>query len=104
MQLTTESEPIDSLGNGDKILADKGIPDYQIIIHNSGKKVMLLMLPLPENKSEFSKEETKQTYNIARVRIHVECIMQRLRIYQILSNIPEHSFRSIDDKIQCAVY
>ena len=55
------------------------------------------MPPSLQKKKEFTKEETEKTYAIAKVRIHVERIMQRLRIYRILDNIPENLFNCIDD-------
>ena len=57
---------------------------------------MLVMTPFLEENSEYTKEETKLTYSIARVRIHIERIMQRLRTYRILDNIRENLFYSID--------
>ncbi|XP_046627773.1 uncharacterized protein LOC124308775 isoform X2 [Neodiprion virginianus] len=98
-QLTIESNLVDSLEDGDVVLADKGFPEIRSIIGASGKRVFLIMPPFLEKKSEFSKEETDLTYNIARVRIHVEIIMQRLKTYQILYKIPEHLFFCIDNII-----
>ena len=46
------------------------------------------MPPFLEKKDQFDQQETESTYNIAKVRIHVERIMQRLRTHQILSKIP----------------
>lgn len=43
------------------------------------------------------KQETQQTYSVARVRMHVDRIMQRLRTHQILNKIPQHLFHCIDD-------
>ena len=65
---------------------------------------MLVMPPFLEENSEYTKEETKLTYSIARVRIHIERIMQRLRTYRILDKIPENLVYSIDDIIHmCCV-
>ncbi|XP_024890187.1 uncharacterized protein LOC112466354 [Temnothorax curvispinosus] len=103
-QITIESGLIDLLEDGDTVLADKGFPQITRVLDEKGKKVVLVMPPFLEKKGEFTKEETQNTYNIARVRIHVERIMQRLRIYQILSKIPENLFSSIDDIVHvCCV-
>lgn len=88
LQLTIESGLIDLHEDGDLVSADKGFPAFKTIIDDSGKKVMLLMLPFLEENREFTKEETEQTYSTARVRVHVERIIQRLRIYQILNKNP----------------
>lgn len=96
-QLTIESGLLDLLEDGDIVLADKGFPEIKTVIDLSGKKVQMVMPPFLEKKNEFSTEETQQTYSVARVRIHVERIMQRLRTYQILHKIPQHLFHCIDD-------
>lgn len=103
-EMTIESGLIDLLEDGDTVLADKGFPEIRRIIDGTGKKVVLVMPPFLERKTEFTKEETENTYKIAKVRIHVERIMQRLRIYQILSKIPTHLFDCIDDVVHmCCV-
>ena len=95
---------IDLLEYGDVVLADKGFPSFQTSIDKSGKNIMLVMPPLLQGKGEFSKEETEKTYNIARVRIHVERIMQRLSVFRILDKIPKYLFSSVDDITQvCCV-
>ncbi|XP_056645157.1 uncharacterized protein LOC130450664 [Diorhabda sublineata] len=96
-QLIIESGLMDSLEDGDIVLADKGFPEIRTVIDASGKKVQLVVPPFLEKKSEFSSEETQQTYSVARVRIHVERIMQRLRTYHILHKIPQHLFHCIND-------
>ena len=63
---------------------------YYLLCHHSWKK------------SEFSKEKTALTYSVAKVRIDVERIMQRLMTYKILQFIPEHFFSSIDDVLHMA--
>ena len=103
-QMTIESGLIDLLEDEDLVLADKGFPEIRRTINEKGKKVTLVMPPFLTNKSEFSKEETEETYKISRVRIHVERIIQRLRIYRILDKIPEYLFSSIDDIVHiCCV-
>jgi len=104
-QITLESGLIDLLENTDVVLADKGFPEIKRFLDETGKKVTIVMPPFLQNKNEFSKKETEETYNIAKVRIHVERIMQRLRTYGILNKIPEnYLFSSIDDIIHmCCV-
>ncbi|XP_043276881.1 uncharacterized protein [Venturia canescens] len=104
-QITIESGLIDLLEDGDDVvLADKGFPDIRRTIDEKGKQVVIVMPPFLEKKSEFTKDETEKTYNIAKVRIHVERIMQRLRIYQILNKIPANLFNCIDDIVHmCCV-
>lgn len=102
-QITIQSGLINLL-EGDVVLADKGFPEIKTILDTNGRNVILVMPPFLEKKSEFSKEETEETYTVAKVRIHVERIMQRLRTYHILNKIPEHLFDCIDDIIHmCCV-
>ncbi|KAL7299047.1 hypothetical protein TKK_0008140 [Trichogramma kaykai] len=103
-QLTIETGLVDLVEDNDIMLADKGFPAFKSKIDDSGKRVLLIMPPFLEGNNEFAKEETEETYNLARVRIHVERIMQRLRTYQILNKIPKYLFNNIDDIIHmCCV-
>ncbi|KAJ8674746.1 hypothetical protein QAD02_010532 [Eretmocerus hayati] len=77
---------------GDVVLADKGFPEIKTVIDVSGKKVSLVMPPFLRDKKEFAKEEVEETYHIASVRVHVERIMQRSRIYKVLDKIPTYLF------------
>lgn len=96
-QITIESGLIDKLEEGDIVLADKGFPEIKANIGQRGKKIMLVMPPFLEKNNKFTTEETEETYHVARVRIHVERIMQRLRLHSILDKIPDHLFHCIDD-------
>ncbi|KAJ8720791.1 hypothetical protein PYW08_006256 [Mythimna loreyi] len=103
-QMTVESGLIDLLEAGDEVLADKGFPAIKEVLDKSGKKVKIIMPPFLSKQNEFSQEETERTYDIARVRIHVERIMQRLRIYRVLDKIPHNLFNYIDDIVHvCCV-
>lgn len=103
-QITIESGLIDLLEDGDVVLADKGFPAVTEKIDEHGKKCFLVMPPFLEGHDAFTKEESEQTYKVAKVRIHVERVMQRLRTYGILDKIPENLFSYIDDVIHmCCV-
>lgn len=98
--ITVESGLIELLEHGDKVLADKGFPEFQSVIDASGKRILLVMPPFLKNKQEFTQEETEMTYGTAKVRIHVERIMQRLRTFRILDKIPRYLFPHIDEVIK----
>lgn len=103
-QMTVESGLLDLLETGDVVLADKGFPEIKKVLHDSGREVKIVMPPFLTKKHEFSKEETQNTYEVARVRIHVERIMQRLRVYRVLDKIPHNLFSCIDDIVHmCCV-
>lgn len=80
-QISIESKLIDILEDGDVVLADKGFPEFKTKLEEEGKKVTFIMPPFLEDKSHFTREETEETYKVASVRIHVERVMQRLRLY-----------------------
>lgn len=98
-QITVESGLLDLLENGDTVLADKGFPEVQVKLQKEGKKVLVVLPPFLKDKGEFSFDETSATYNIASVRIHVERIMQRIKMFHILSKVPVHLFPCLDDII-----
>ena len=102
-QITIASEFLDKLEYGDLILADKGFPEIKTAIDEKGKNVLLVMPPFLEN-SEFTVEEVEETKNIASVRIHIERIMRRLRIFKI-NEYFTHNLSPFCDKIMfmCAV-
>ncbi|XP_046629481.1 uncharacterized protein LOC124309686 [Neodiprion virginianus] len=103
-QMTIESGLLDLLEDGDVVLADKGFPEIKTFIDASGKKLKMVMPPFLEKKSEFTTQQTQETYSIAKVRIHIERIMQRLRLYQVLNKFPENLFHCVDDIIHvCCV-
>lgn len=97
-QITIESGLLDLLEENDVILADKGFPDIRTTINEKGKKIVVVMPPFLSNP-EFTKEETEQTYSIARVRIHIERIMQRIKLFHILDKVPTNLFPYIDEII-----
>lgn len=96
-QITIESGLIDKLEEGDIVLADKGFPEIKATIDQSGKRIMLVMPPFLEKNNEFTTKETEETYHVARLRIHVERIMQRLRLHSILDKLTENLFHCVDD-------
>lgn len=53
--------------------------------------------PFLSERNEKEAEETKETNAIAKVRIHIERIMQRLRLCKILDFISQHLFDVIDE-------
>ncbi|XP_024884815.1 uncharacterized protein LOC112462951 isoform X2 [Temnothorax curvispinosus] len=82
-QITINSGILDLLEPGDVVLADKGFPGIQTVIDENGKGALIVMPPFLRDP-QFSAEDVERTYKVAKVRIHIERIMQRLRIYKIL--------------------
>lgn len=82
-QITIDSGILDLLTVGDVVLADKGFPGIQSVLNDNGKGALIVMPPFLRDP-HFSVEDVEKTYEVARVRIHIERIMQRLRISKIL--------------------
>jgi len=70
---------------GDIVLADKGFSRVTTLF---SERNAILIMPAFANPGEpqFSVESMNETCKIARVRVHVERIIQRLKIYDILNH------------------
>ena len=86
-QITTTSGLLDLLEPDELVLADKGFPGIQSTIDEKGAGVVLAMPPFLR-RGMSSEEQVEETYQVARFHIHIERIMQRLRIYNILMKLP----------------
>ena len=66
----------------------------------------ITLIPPSANQNEqFTRDEVKETENIASMRIHIERVIQRLKMYRILSHqISRTLFPIIDQLVHvCAV-
>ena len=66
----------------DVILADKGFPQIKI----SGKTITVIPPRARKGQTQFTVKQMETTKKIASVRIHVERVIQRLKIYKILNH------------------
>ena len=83
--ITNHSGFLKHLQLGDTVMADKGFPQIQADLND--KNVLLVMPPFADpNSSQFPEAEMELTYRIASVRIHVERVIQRIKIFNILNN------------------
>jgi len=85
-------------------MVDKGLPTIQISLDKKG--AVLVMPPFANpNQKQFSSTQIDETYKIASVRIHVERIIQRMKMFNILNNrLSTESLPYIDDIVHlCAV-
>lgn len=73
---------IDKLDMHDAVMVDKGI---LIEKECDEKLVKLIRPPFLKKQKQFSKADAEATADIARARVHVERSIQRLKIFQILS-------------------
>lgn len=60
---------------------------------------ILVMPPFKSGERQFSESQNKTGYNCASVRIHVERHIARLKKFAILTFVPTHLFKYMDDII-----
>ena len=87
--LTEHSGILDLIEKGDDIMADRGFNIRDLL---TSKNATLNMPPFTRrapngNKKKLNVDEIKQTRNIAKLRIHVERAIERLKNFRMLSNI-----------------
>ncbi|XP_077486390.1 uncharacterized protein LOC144097598 [Amblyomma americanum] len=93
--ITTQGKLLSLLEPGDVILADKGFPGIRIGV---GAQQATLVMPPFATSPQFTESEVDATYETASVRIHVERVIQRLKLFQILTNrIPHELAGYVDD-------
>ncbi|CAN8006133.1 unnamed protein product, partial [Ixodes pacificus] len=84
LHVTMDSGFLELVEGGDVILADKGFPGIKAGVE--GSNAVLVMPPFFSGNGQFSREEVQDTYNIAQVRVHVERMIQRIKVHNILNN------------------
>ena len=102
-QVTVSSKLLDLLEPGDQILADKGFLQIKTLLDEKGQNILLVMPPFMLN-GEFTEQQIDETYKIAKVRIHIERIMQRIRSFEIVNKFSIDMLPHIDNVIfMCCV-
>lgn len=99
-QLIEESGFLDTIEEGDLVMADKGFTIGDLL----AKKKAYLNIPPFLRGQQFSKEQIDETRSIATVRIHVERAFGRVKQFHILDpNIPLSLSRNIESifKVCC---
>ncbi|XP_040073783.1 uncharacterized protein LOC120846166 [Ixodes scapularis] len=83
--VTVNSVFLNLVQPGDVILADKGFPGIRTVLENGNA---VLVMPPFLHGPQFYGEEVRDTYNVAQVRIHVERMIQRIKVYILNNRIP----------------
>ncbi|XP_064468682.1 uncharacterized protein LOC135382911 [Ornithodoros turicata] len=94
--VTVEAGVLPLLEPGDLVLADKGFPGIRTGV---GQQGATLVMPPFATKPQFTEAEADATYDTASVRIHVERVIQRLRIFDILNTRIPQELAMYMDKI-----
>jgi hypothetical protein len=99
--ITANSGFLDKIRPGDEVMADRGFVIRDYLLERQAK----LVIPPFTKKCAWGKgkrltpTQIKQTRQIARLRIHVERAIQRLKTFRILSGVMLLTLKPITDKI-----
>lgn len=86
---------LDYLLPGDEVMADRGFTIDNLLFP---RRVKLNIPAFTKCKPQLSGEDVTSTRCIARVRIHVERAIRRLRVFKVLSStVPVSSLKLFDD-------
>lgn len=92
--IVRHSKVLENFMAGDLILADKGF-----IIHDQLPQGVCLNIPsFLSTRGQFIQQEAALCYKIARARIHLERVNERIKSYEILRHIPA-TYRPISTNI-----
>nr|XP_022334382.1 uncharacterized protein LOC111131237 [Crassostrea virginica]XP_022334383.1 uncharacterized protein LOC111131237 [Crassostrea virginica] len=83
-EITARSGIIDLLEANDDVMADKGFLISDLL---QAKNAGLVIPPFLGSKGKFSKKEVATTHEIARLRIHVERAIRRVKEYHIFDGV-----------------
>lgn len=97
-EITTQSGLLELLQSGDRVMADKGFPNIEEDVNQRG--AFLVMPPFSvKSRPQFSQHENKTGYEIAKVRIHVERAIERIKRFDILHQHLQNDLVPQIDKI-----
>lgn len=80
--ITQESGFLEYLRPGDEVMADRGFPIRDLLFE---RKVNLVLPAFTRKGGQLSDEDVTATRRIANVRIHVERVIRRLKVFKIIS-------------------
>ena len=83
-EITKQSNILRLIEPGDQVMVDKGFLIEDLL---KAKGASLVIPPFLSKKSQLEKEEVATTQVIARLRIHVERAIRRIKEYQIFSGV-----------------
>ncbi len=100
--ITTSSGFLDLLEEGDVILSDKGFPLIETDLNKVG--CILVIPPFRKGSRQFSSAENKEAYQCAKVRIHVERCIERLKRFEIMTFVPYFQLPHMDKILACICF
>ena len=84
VELTKLSGLIDLLESGDSIMADKGFVLNKVL---DGTGISINTPPFLMSQGQFTKQEVEQTQIIAKLRIHIERHIRRVKEYHLFDSV-----------------
>ncbi|CAN7978350.1 unnamed protein product [Ixodes persulcatus] len=101
--ITIDSGFLERIEPGDVVLADKGFPGIKAPVES--KHGVMVFPPFSKGQLQFTSAEMEMTYQVAKVRIHVERAIQRIKIFNVLNNrVPTELISSMTDIVHiCCV-
>jgi hypothetical protein len=86
-ELTAKSGFVNYVEPGDTILADKGFPTIEARLSEQGGVLVMPPFKRGQTHFQFSKAQNENGFKIAKVRIHIERAIERMKIFQILDYV-----------------
>ena len=83
-EITHRSGIIDLIEEGDDVMVDKGFLIQDLL---TKKKASIVIPSFLGPRGKFSSNEVSQTHEIARLRIHVECAIRRIKEYHTFDKV-----------------
>lgn len=105
--ITEHSNFLELIEEGDDVMADRGFTIRDLL---TKRKATLNIPPFTRKctwgkKKRLNVNEIKQTRNIAKLRIHVERAIQRLKLFKLLgNNIPWHLKPVVNQMVKVGVF
>lgn len=84
VEITKLSGLIDLLDRGDSIMADKGFVLNKVL---EGTGISVNTPPFLQSQGQFSRQEVEQTQVIAKLRIHIERHIRRVKEYHLFDGV-----------------
>lgn len=94
--ITAKSGILDRIEPNDQVMVDKG---FQIQDLLEPKHATVVIPPFLGQKGKFSQQEVSNTHEIARLQMHVERAIHRIKDYHIFDKVVPFNFASTIDQI-----
>jgi hypothetical protein len=86
-ELTVRSGFLNLIEPGDTVMADKGFPSIEARLLEAGGLLVMPPFKRGQKHLQFSNKDDQDCYQVAKVRIHVERVIERMKRFQILDYV-----------------